>query len=241
MRLQNRTTQLLVPAFLALATSCVPAKNVVVHHPLMSLDVGGGATPAPLALAELPLSFPRGEWLSLAGELVPGRVAVTPAAPFVKLEGDVGKGLECLALTIYHEARSEPEDGQRAVAQVVLNRVRHYAYPSTICGVVFQGASRASGCQFTFTCDGSLSRRREDQAWLRARRIAEEALEGYVHSPVGLATHYHTKAVRPYWSSSLRELASVGDHIFYRSRGEAGLPSAFVRRSSSKGRAAGPA
>ena len=74
------------------------------------------------------------------------------------------RDLECLAEAVYYEARSEPQEGQRAVAQVVLNRVRHIAYPGTICGVVYQGSERRTGCQFTFTCDGSLARRRERHA-----------------------------------------------------------------------------
>jgi spore germination cell wall hydrolase CwlJ-like protein len=161
--------------------------------------------------------------------LVP--VSNDPAEPFLD-SGQSGEdhepSLDCLTAAIYYEARSEPEDGQRAVAQVVLNRVRHPAFPSTVCGVVFQGHERSTGCQFSFTCDGSMTRGRRDSAsWMRARRFAKEALDGYVFAPVGNATHYHTTAIRPYWAAYLRQSATVGSHIFYRWAGNAGEASAF--------------
>ena len=137
------------------------------------------------------------------------------------------RALECLTAAVYYEAAVESTDGQRAVAQVVLNRVRHPAYPRTVCGVVFQGQERATGCQFTFTCDGALRRTPSAAGWARARRVAEEALAGHVYKPVGWATHYHTNWVVPYWSSSLVKLANVGTHIFFRWEGGWGKPAAF--------------
>ena len=137
------------------------------------------------------------------------------------------RALECLTAAVYYEAAIEPLDGQRAVAQVVLNRARHPAYPKSICGVVFQGWERATGCQFTFTCDGSIRRTPSASLWATARRVAEEALSGKVYAPVGWATHYHTNWVVPYWSSSLVKLANVGTHIFYRWEGGWGRPPAF--------------
>jgi hypothetical protein len=138
------------------------------------------------------------------------------------------RSLQCLSEAVYYEARSESEGGQRAVAQVVLNRVRHAAYPSTVCGVVYQGPMRAGGgCQFTFTCDGSLAHRPAGEGWLRARRIAAEALAGSVYAPVGLATHYHTHQVLPVWAWRLAKLAVVGNHNFYRMLGASGQPGAF--------------
>jgi hypothetical protein len=116
------------------------------------------------------------------------------------------------------------------VAQVVLNRVRHPAYPNSVCGVVFQGSQRSTGCQFSFTCDGSMRRRPEPSALDRARRIASDALSGSVFEPVGLATHYHTTAVRPWWAASLNRAITVGSHIFYRWRGAWGHPMAFKDR-----------
>jgi len=137
------------------------------------------------------------------------------------------RSAECLTQAIYFEARSQSEDGQRAVAQVVLNRVRHPAFPNTVCGVVYQGAVRpGGGCQFTFTCDGAMNAAIEPYAWDRARRIAEAALRGSVYRPVGLATNYHTTAIHPYWAPSLVPQVIVGAHIFYRRPG-AGTVEAF--------------
>jgi spore germination cell wall hydrolase CwlJ-like protein len=140
------------------------------------------------------------------------------------------RSLDCLAQAIYYEARSEGEDGQRAVAQVVLNRLRHPTYPSSVCGVVYQGSDRTTGCQFTFTCDGSLALPAAGPAWSRARRIAAEALAGKVYGPVGHATHYHTVAVLPYWASHLVKSSVIGAHIFYRWPGAWGQPVAFRQR-----------
>jgi hypothetical protein len=125
------------------------------------------------------------------------------------------RSLQCLTEAIYYEARSESEDGQRAVAQVVLNRVRHPAYPNTVCGVVYQGSERTTGCQFSFTCTGVMGPIGEPAAWDRARRIAAAALRGQVYRPVGLAVNYHTTAIRPYWAPSLVTQTIVGAHIFY--------------------------
>jgi hypothetical protein len=162
---------------------------------------------------------------------------VLPAAASFRLSYDHAdnrqRALNCLTAAAYYEGRSETEEGQRAIVQVVLNRVRHYAYPSTICGVVFQGSDRPTGCQFSFTCDGSLDRPRELEAWRRAERIAQEAIDGYVYAPVGWATHYHRYDVRPGWASSLRALPLIGVHQFYAWQGGAGEAKAFVRRSSS--------
>lgn len=133
----------------------------------------------------------------------------------------------CLTMAIYYEAASEGEAGQRAVAQVVMNRVQHPAWPNSVCGVVFQGSERSTGCQFTFTCDGSLARRPQDGEWKRAGRVARAALGGFVYAPVGLATHYHTHAVRPYWAASLDPVGVVGEHRFYRWKGAAGQRASF--------------
>jgi spore germination cell wall hydrolase CwlJ-like protein len=148
--------------------------------------------------------------------------AVAFATPVDRL-----RAVECLTAAVYYEAAVESTEGQRAVAQVVLNRVRHPAYPRTVCGVVFQGSERTTGCQFTFTCDGALRRTPSAAGWARARRVAEEALAGQVYKPVGWATHYHTNWVVPYWSSSLVKIANVGTHIFFRWEGGWGKPAAF--------------
>jgi spore germination cell wall hydrolase CwlJ-like protein len=155
-----------------------------------------------------------------------------PARPFQAAAANstaFARSLECLTEAIYYEAAREPEQGQRAVAQVILNRVRHAAFPNTVCGVVYQGSERPTGCQFSFTCDGSLAHSREAGAWDRARKIAEDALSGYVYAPVGLATHYHTTAIRPWWAASLARAVTIGSHIFYRWHGEWGDPRSYRR------------
>lgn len=136
------------------------------------------------------------------------------------------RALQCLTAAIYYEAAREPDEGQRAVAQVVLNRVAHPAFPKTVCGVVYQGSERP-GCQFSFACDGAMARVPMAVWWTRARRVAEAALAGYVYAPVGLATHYHTSAVHPAWADSMNFLGTIGAHRFYRWNGNAGSPRAF--------------
>lgn len=140
---------------------------------------------------------------------------------------DRTRALQCLTAAIYYEAASEPDAGQRAVAQVVLNRVAHPAYPKTVCGVVYEGSERSTGCQFSFTCDGALARRPMPLFWERAMEVARRALAGYVYAPAGLATHYHTLAVHPYWADSLNYLGAIGSHRFYSFRGSAGSPATF--------------
>src|SRR4051794_9045418 len=140
---------------------------------------------------------------------------------------DHTRAVECLTAAVYYEAAMEPVDGQRAVAQVVLNRARHPAYPKSVCGVVFQGSERTTGCQFTFTCDGAMMRTPVAVLWTRARIVAEEAIAGKVYAPVGWSTHYHANYVVPYWSGTLAKAAVVGRHIFYRWAGGWGRPPAF--------------
>jgi len=140
-----------------------------------------------------------------------------PAAPF-RLGGalESSRELECLTQAVYYEARGETPSGQAAVAQVVLNRVRHPAFPKTVCGVVFQGAARKTGCQFSFACNGVMRRRVEPAAWRRAERVASRALGGEVMAEVGRSTHFHTTAVAPYWGPRMTRVTQVGQHVFYR-------------------------
>jgi len=144
----------------------------------------------------------------------------------------------CLASAIYYEAATEPDEGQRAVAQVVLNRVRHPSWPSTVCGVVYQGSDRP-GCQFSFACDGAMARGPMLSAWIRARRVAEEALAGSVYAPVGSATFYHTLQVAPAWRLRVVPVATVGAHIFYRMPRDgaeaASLPARYAGREPTPG------
>ncbi len=153
------------------------------------------------------------------------------ASPFASLGSGTSqsRALQCLAQAVYYEAASESEAGQRAVAQVVLNRVAHSSWPASVCGVVYQGSQRSTGCQFTFTCDGSLRRKASAGGMTKARRIASEALSGSVYSPIGLATHYHTLWVNPYWAGSLDHVGTIGAHRFYKNRGRAGTKAAFTQ------------
>ena len=130
---------------------------------------------------------------------------------------DKSRALDCLTNAIYYEAGKEEEAGQRAVAQVVLNRVRNPAWPNSICGVVYEGAERSDlHCQFTFSCNGAMVRLPSGANWMRARRIALSALGGAAFAPVGLATYYHALSVRPEWAKRMRPATIIGGHIFYR-------------------------
>jgi spore germination cell wall hydrolase CwlJ-like protein len=153
----------------------------------------------------------------------------TPARPFQMDHAlDASRDLDCLTQAAYYEARGEGRDGMRAVTQVVLNRVRHPAFPKSICGVVYQGAARRTGCQFSFTCSGVMRGRINQAAWNRARDVASKALSGSVYAGVGNATHFHTTAVSPAWRGSLVRVNQVGSHLFYRFGGRSGSGNAFT-------------
>ena len=173
------------------ATTLLPsfAKQEAVHPaplpPALPTDLRPLAPETALAVnAQIPISAPS-----------------TAAAPFSlgKAPAETrSRALECLTSAIYYEAGQESTDGQRAVAQVVLNRVRHPAFPNSVCGVVYEGSTRVTGCQFTFTCDDSMTRGPVPALWNRARQVANEMLTGRVYAPVGHATHYHADYVVPY-------------------------------------------
>lgn len=143
---------------------------------------------------------------------------VKPARPASPLVGIVKneREMKCLAEAIYYEARSEPERGQAAVAQVVLNRSISGVYPSTVCGVVYQNRHRYLACQFTFACEGKALRITEPGPWRAAQRIARDVAEGRTYlAGVGNATHYHANYVRPWWARYMDRREKVGKHIFY--------------------------
>ena len=221
---------------LLVSASCVPA--YADEMPLASeasqrnaASANSAAPPAPEPLVLRQMAPEQAAELNAA---IPIVGTPNPAAASTVLRAhtqwDQFRSLDCLTSAIYYEAASETEDGQRAVAQVVLNRVAHPTYPNTVCGVVYQGSERTTGCQFSFTCDGSLARRPSIGAWARARRLAAEALAGRVYAPVGHSTHYHTIHVMPYWAPTLLKSAVIGAHIFYRWSGRWGQPSAFRER-----------
>ena len=155
--------------------------------------------------------------------------APAPAAPFY-LRGppaEQQRALLCLTQAVYYEAALEPLAGQQAVAQTVLNRVRNPAFPNSICGVVYQGSQQVTGCQFSFTCDGSLGRPPVAPFWQRAQAVAKQAVSGFVMAAVGTATHYHADYVLPNWGPSLVKIGQFGAQIFYRFPGPLGGLSSF--------------
>jgi hypothetical protein len=148
----------------------------------------------------------------------PVGLSLPTAAPFV-LQADEqsrARATRCLTEAVYYEAAREPRAGQEAVAQVVLNRLMRAGFPKSVCGVVYEGAERTTGCQFTFTCDGSLARRPVPSLWDAAQDVATAALNGYVAPVVGDAINYHAAWMTPYWSKSLVSVGRIGGHIFYR-------------------------
>ncbi|HEY5712835.1 MAG TPA: cell wall hydrolase, partial [Allosphingosinicella sp.] len=214
------------------AASCVPSTAGV---PLLDMAAEPAAAPAlslPFAAVMPDAAATTNAILAALTGASAAPAGTNPAAGSYVFQGrtpiDQMRSLDCLAQAVYYEARSESEDGQRAVAQVVINRVRHPAWPNSVCGVVYQGPMRpGGGCQFTFTCDGSLAVRPSGYGWDQARRIAAEALAGQTYAPVGLSTHYHTNAVSPSWGPRLIQTTNIGAHIFYRLPGAIGTPGAF--------------
>jgi len=122
----------------------------------------------------------------------------------------------CLTQAVYFEARSEPVEGQLAVAQVVLNRTENSRFPDTICGVVFQNEKMRHRCQFSFACDGLSDNPYNPEAWELAKRISYIALTGRWEDITRSATYYHANYVSPRWVSKLETTAQLGRHIFYR-------------------------
>jgi spore germination cell wall hydrolase CwlJ-like protein len=176
------------------------------------------------ALPDLPLP-PEAQAATLVAD---GSIQAAPPFSMRRASAtDRGRALQCLTAAIYYEAASEPDAGQQAVAQVILNRVRHPAFPNTVCGVIYQGSERTTGCQFSYACDGSMARIPAKAAWNRALGVAARALAGAVYAPAGMATHYHTYAVTPSWNRSLVMTAAVGAHFFHRWKGYWGTAAAF--------------
>lgn len=227
---------------LAFAMLALLARNEAPRQSGMP-NVGERVRPAPDAASLDALPGTADDDRVIASQLAPAdaqaRNAAVPLAggvlpparsfAFAGNGADLDRARECLALAGIAEAGAGDGD-QRAVMQVILNRVRHPAFAKTVCGVVFQGSERATGCQFSFTCDGSLARNYPDSLWRAARQRAEEALGGRVYAPVGNATHFHADYVYPWWSSQLDKIAAVGPHLFFRWRGFWGTPQALSAR-----------
>ena len=211
--------RLRVPAglgLLAMVASCLPQADI--QSQPQRVPIAAATMIKRLAL-DLPADVvSRLPALADAGGPVAALASAPPLFALTSTQSpdDATRAIDCLTAAVYYEARSQSEDGQRAVAQVVLNRVRDRAFPNSVCGVVYQGSQRRTGCQFSFTCDGSMAYRRDEAAWARARTIAVAALSGQVYAPVGSATFYHANYVLPWWASSMDRVATVGAHIFYR-------------------------
>jgi len=158
---------------------------------------------------------------NLALPVSTGPNPVAPAFVAQWLGPDLSEATKCLATAVYYESAGEPMAGQRAVAQVVLNRLRNPRYPKTICEVVYQGAERRTGCQFSFACDGSIRRVPGVASWAVATAVATSVLNGVTSAEAGQATHYHTLAVFPAWAPQLAKIGIIGHHVFYRPPGRA--------------------
>ncbi len=189
-------------------------------------DALGSTTPAaadstPIEVAAAPspeLAPAPGASQAPDANLSPGSLSRQNYASLIGGE-DAAQEKRCLAEAIYFEARGESEEGQAAVAQVVLNRVSSGLYPASICGVVYQNRQRRNACQFSFACDGRPLRVAEPEGWLTAVRIADEVAAGAIYlSDIGGATHYHANYVRPRWARSLEKMDVIGHHIFYKLR-----------------------
>ncbi|QUD89213.1 cell wall hydrolase [Phenylobacterium montanum] len=215
-------TQGMAPGAVALAQRHDPL-SAAAHDAPTNLQIASPAAVAGVTPAAQALAHPSVMRVSLPA-------AAGPAArPFRLPTADTlqsARDLDCLTDAVYYEARGETAAGQAAVAQVVLNRVRHTGFPKSVCGVVFQGVSQ-DGCQFSFACDGSMHRPKEAEAWRRAEQVAARALTGFVMPAVGNATHFHAVGADPGWGPGLLRVAQVGLHVFYRFGGYNGAPASF--------------
>jgi hypothetical protein len=157
--------------------------------------------------------------LVVQAQVAPPSPPADTAAVMPDQATDRQRAIGCLATAIAYEAGHEPIEGQQAVAEVILNRLRYAGFPKSICGIVFSGSTRRTGCQFSFTCDGSLNRRLSTAVTERTRSVATAALDGRNPVRVPGATHFHADYVSPYWAPSLIRIAKIGAHIFYRGAG----------------------
>lgn len=231
--LQHRRAK---PLSLAIASSCAAAlifpSPLARHEGWTHIGAGSARASTFTADAKAPDAARTNALLSaVSAQAISAAPALRNALPFRYSGSDANRSraAECLAAAAWYEIGNDRE-GQRAVIQTVINRVNHPGFPNSVCGVVFQGSHLRTGCQFTFTCDGSLQRRRPSAAsWKKALAVAEEALDGFVDTSIGTATHYHADYVSPWWSSHLQRLTAVGPHVFYRWSGSRGNFSSRVR------------
>lgn len=193
--------------------------------PALAFDPAFAPAPGPFSLADEPTPdvLPGVEAaMTMPSHFVPvprsspGPMIATTAA--VRVDA---KELSCLATAVYFEARGESLEGQKAVAEVVIRRSQDRSgyFPTTLCGVIAEGATgRGRACQFSFMCDGSSRQARDRDAWETAMQVARYELseQGRQEDVTRGATHFHTTAVRPGWRKRLQRTVEIGDHIFYR-------------------------
>jgi len=204
-------TVLMAPVALAVITMR-PEPVVTLDHPPPKATVQAappGKSPQPEApepaVVEAPAAKPTAP--------PPTKVAKTPGD---ENSAAFKRSLRCLALNIYHEARSESDEGQLAVAAVTLNRVASESFPDSVCSVVEQGGQKRHHCQFSWWCDGRKDTPTETKAWQKAIRISRLSLDGISRDPTHGALYYHTTAVKPKWSRTFKRTAHIGRHVFYK-------------------------
>jgi hypothetical protein len=149
---------------------------------------------------------------------IPDSVFIT-SSPVALAQMETAAQAECLAEVMYYEARGEGIEGEKAVAEVVLQRTHTSDYPSTVCGVAYDGVQPdRRDCQFSFACDGMLRRPRDGHAWQRVRQLAEKILIGAVRlsGRTGHAVAYHNVDVTPAWAQTMLKTAQIGNHVFYK-------------------------
>ncbi|MGE0233152.1 MAG: cell wall hydrolase [Flavobacteriaceae bacterium] len=197
----------------------VAAANFQLPAALMK---GAAVSPSPVSFTSLRQQGSEARYASLLpADRLTGKNAMLPGVLNVLARRDIydedfRRDQKCLATAIYFEARGEPELGQRAVAQVVMNRVSNPTYPDSVCGVVYQNVRWHNRCQFSFACDGIPERIRDQKNWELANRIAEQTLIGDSYlKAIGHATHYHATYVHPRWARGMDRIDKIGRHIFY--------------------------
>ncbi|WP_309661897.1 cell wall hydrolase [Sphingomonas sp.] len=233
---EHRTGSLAFAALFVAALVAAVLWSIMSAHAAKTVSVQLSAAKAAALVAATSASPAEnravGEQAKLINAALPFSTSPLQAAQPFAIRGDDldhRRALLCLTQAVYYEAGFEPMEGRRAVAQVVLNRMRHPAFPKSVCGVVYQGAS-SPVCQFSFVCDGSLYRAPAAAAWRDAKAVAEAALAGFVETAVGSATHYHADYVAPRWAPMLTKITQLGAHIFYRWPGTWGMRAAFTGR-----------
>lgn len=144
------------------------------------------------------------------------QIAAIPPEPMMPVYQATPAERQCLALTVYFESRAESVEGQRAVAAVVLNRVRSGKFPDDICAVVRDGGGNRGRCQFSWYCDGRSDKPKDGESWQQALAVADSALGGEIGDPTEGALYFHSTSVKPKWRKKLTKTAAIDNHIFYR-------------------------